>query len=216
MMPSVSLLNIRRGPHLRSGPRAWASATALLALATQAAPAVTDPAAIARELVAARVGMAPAQVRVWTVTPRTFADASLGCPEPGMAYAQVLTPGHVVGVEADGRRFEVRVAGSSGRICHAAQSTAHQQRPATKGTMAAPATAVERARRDLAGLAGLPLDAITILETRPRGPREGLPGCGSEPSADGEVVLTLGADGRQYRYLLRGDQAIACPDAADR
>lgn len=46
-----------------------------------------------------------------------FRDASLGCPQPGMAYAQVITPGYRVWLDANGRRFDVRVAGDGGRIC---------------------------------------------------------------------------------------------------
>jgi hypothetical protein len=34
-------------------------------------------------------------------------DASLGCPEPGKSYAQVVTPGYQVILEAEGQRYEV-------------------------------------------------------------------------------------------------------------
>lgn len=33
-------------------------------------------------------------------------DASLGCPEPGMMYAQVITPGYHIVLEADGEEYE--------------------------------------------------------------------------------------------------------------
>jgi hypothetical protein len=207
MMPPVQVLNIRRGAHSRASP--WRVTAAPLALAAAAAIASDDPGTLARELVAAQVGIAPAEVRVWAVTPRTFADAGLGCPAPGMAYAQVLTPGHVVVVEADGRRFDVRVAGNSGRICHAPKGTAPAARPAPRDP--AGETAANRARHDLAGVIGVPADAIAIVETHARGPKEGLPGCGGAPAGPGETVLTLGVDGRQYRYVLRGDVATPCP-----
>jgi len=89
------------------------------ACAGNPAPASPEasPEAIAREAVAGNLGIAPDQVRVISSEAREFADASLGCPGPGMAYAQVITPGHRVIVEANGRRFDVRVAGSLGRIC---------------------------------------------------------------------------------------------------
>jgi hypothetical protein len=41
------------------------------------------------------------------IEPVTWPDASLGCPQPGMAYAQILTPGFRVIVEADGEDYEV-------------------------------------------------------------------------------------------------------------
>ena len=58
------------------------------------------------------------QVVLISVEPQDFSDASLGCPSPGMSYAQVITPGHKVLLEADGRRFDVRVSGKYGKICH--------------------------------------------------------------------------------------------------
>ena len=52
---------------------------------------VVDPvlAAIARV-----AGVPVAQVTVMSATPVTFPDAGLGCPEPGMAYAQVQVDGY--------------------------------------------------------------------------------------------------------------------------
>ncbi len=39
-----------------------------------------------------------------------FPDASLGVPEPGEAYAQVITPGYVILLEHDGETYEYRAA----------------------------------------------------------------------------------------------------------
>ncbi len=33
-------------------------------------------------------------------------DASLGCPQPGMVYAQVITPGYLIVLEANGKEYE--------------------------------------------------------------------------------------------------------------
>ncbi len=32
-------------------------------------------------------------------------DTSLGCPQPGMMYAQVVTPGYKLGLEAEGEKY---------------------------------------------------------------------------------------------------------------
>ena len=101
----------------------------LLALAVLSSPAcaadpgparsgAAAPEAIALQSVADALGIAPTGARVISSEFRDFPDASLGCPQPGMAYAQVITPGYRVLVEADGRRFDVRVAGTQGRICY--------------------------------------------------------------------------------------------------
>ena len=38
----------------------------------------------------------------------TWSDSSLGCPKPGMMYAQVLTPGLRVLVQAEGKTYDYR------------------------------------------------------------------------------------------------------------
>jgi hypothetical protein len=45
-------------------------------------------------------------VQVMAFEPRTWPDSSLGCPQPGQVYLDVLTPGYLALVEIDGQRFE--------------------------------------------------------------------------------------------------------------
>lgn len=60
-----------------------------------------------------RTGAAAEDAEIVSVEPQTFNDASLGCPEPGKMYAQVLTDGFVVLVVADGVELDYRVAEDS-------------------------------------------------------------------------------------------------------
>lgn len=55
-------------------------------------------------------------IEVTSVEAHTFNDASLGCPEPGQMYAQVITPGFIVLVEAGGAELDYRVAKDSSRF----------------------------------------------------------------------------------------------------
>ena len=77
----------------------------------------SNPTDIARQTVATFLQLPLDEVTPVITESKSFGDASLGCPQAGMSYAQVVTPGHQVIVEADGRRFDVRVAGGAGRIC---------------------------------------------------------------------------------------------------
>ncbi|MDX1521065.1 MAG: hypothetical protein R3264_05525, partial [Anaerolineae bacterium] len=61
-----------------------------------------------------RTGVPPSEIEVVSSDPETFNDASLGCPEPGRMYAQVITDGFVVLVDADGVVLDYRVAKSAG------------------------------------------------------------------------------------------------------
>ena len=67
---------------------------------------------------AQRLAVDPAAITVIAVEDVTWSDSSLGCPEPGMAYMQVLTPGQRIRLGVDGRVFEYH-GGRSGmpRYC---------------------------------------------------------------------------------------------------
>jgi Ferritin-like domain len=45
-------------------------------------------------------------VQVVSIEPRNWPDSSLGCPQPDMLYAQVVTPGYLVVVDVSGERIE--------------------------------------------------------------------------------------------------------------
>ena len=75
------------------------------------------PNEIARQTIADFLSLPVTDTTLVSSEANKFNDASLGCPEPGMSYAQAITPGHRIVIEADGRRFDVRVAGTHGRIC---------------------------------------------------------------------------------------------------
>jgi len=78
------------------------------------------PAGVAQATVAKYLGVATATVRIVSVEAVEFADSSLGCPQPGMAYLAVLTPGHKVVAEANDQNLDVRVSGNHGLICEPA------------------------------------------------------------------------------------------------
>ncbi len=56
--------------------------------------------------IAADLDVPPTSLQVVTVEPHDWPDSSLGCPQPDMLYAQVITPGYVIVVEVSGERFE--------------------------------------------------------------------------------------------------------------
>jgi hypothetical protein len=55
---------------------------------------------------ASQLGVEAAELDVVTVEAREWPDASLGCPQPGEFYAQVVTPGYLIVVEASGESLE--------------------------------------------------------------------------------------------------------------
>jgi hypothetical protein len=61
---------------------------------------------LAREDLARRLGLAPKAIRLVSVEAMEWRDTSLGCPQPGMMYAQVITPGFRVVLEAKGQKYQ--------------------------------------------------------------------------------------------------------------
>ena len=55
-----------------------------------------------------RLDIAVEQIQVLTVASRQWPDASLGCPQPDMMYAQVITPGFQIILSAAGKEYDYR------------------------------------------------------------------------------------------------------------
>ena len=171
-------------------------------------PAPMTPADRARAVVAARLTIPAEEVSIVSITAREFPDSSLDCPEPDMLYQQVITPGHQVIVEAEGRRFDVRVAGAGARICHRRRGSGGGQRGSGVQELA------EQARSDLAGRLQCAVADIRVSGIRALGPDDALPGCRWECRAEttvcGYAVTLLHAD-RRFDYFVSQDQVGPCP-----
>jgi len=91
-------------------PRAMTGVMLIVALASVTAGCAQEnlppPVIVAIADMAENLNVQPEQVTVVALEEVTWPDASLGLPEPGKMYAQVLVPGYRVTLEAVGRRFE--------------------------------------------------------------------------------------------------------------
>ncbi|MEO0423966.1 MAG: hypothetical protein AAF184_16630 [Pseudomonadota bacterium] len=57
---------------------------------------------LARSTLATELSVDPASIEVDTVQAMQWSDTSLGCPQPGFGYGQVITPGYRVALRVDG------------------------------------------------------------------------------------------------------------------
>jgi hypothetical protein len=74
-------------------------------------PAPTPPGAVAlvQQAIAdaaKRTGVDPSAIQVVSVEARDWPDSSLGCPKPGFAYSQIVTPGFRIVLNAAGKQLE--------------------------------------------------------------------------------------------------------------
>ena len=81
-------------------------------VASDAAPSAegksVDPAMIelAKQDLAQRLSVAVDQITVVSSEYTDWPDSSLGCPQPGMAYSQVITPGYRIVLEQGQKQYD--------------------------------------------------------------------------------------------------------------
>lgn len=82
-------------------------------------PEATDEVDAAIADLAADLEVDESAIEVVSVEKRNFPDTSLGVPEPGEMYAQVVTPGYIIILEVDGETYEYHA--SEERVVRAPQ-----------------------------------------------------------------------------------------------
>ena len=86
--------------------------------ATAPAPSLTDSEQqivdSASAQLAQQLGVPPQQIELAAIEPVEWPDASLGCPQAGMMYAAVVTPGYRVIFDVDGEQVEVHTSTQPG------------------------------------------------------------------------------------------------------
>jgi len=73
----------------------------------------------------AELDVATGQITLLSTEPVEWPDASLGCPEPGMMYAQVVTRGYQLVFEVDGELYEVHTDESGETVVICASDSAN-------------------------------------------------------------------------------------------
>jgi hypothetical protein len=71
----------------------------------------SGPAEKAKADLMKRLGVEAAQVTVVSSDEVTWPDGSLGCPEPGMHYTQMLVPGNRTVLQVGGKQYEYHSGG---------------------------------------------------------------------------------------------------------
>jgi len=61
---------------------------------------------LAREDLAKRLSIPITKISLLEAKKVTWSDSSLGCPQDGFVYAQILTPGYLIVLEHDNNRYE--------------------------------------------------------------------------------------------------------------
>ena len=152
------------------------------------------------------------RIQVDTIRAVDWPDSSLGCPQPGRAYLQVVTPGHKVTLRADGRVHVVHEAKGRAFVCEKTKPYAGVD---PKGELVFSRQMLD-ARKDLASRLGVKENEIKFSSAQERTWDDAGLGC-PEPGKTyppGKVtgwVLTLAHAKREFTYHTDLHRTIPCP-----
>lgn len=173
---------------------------------------------LARNVLAIRMAGDPASYELVRIEGVEWSDSSLGCPQPGQSYLQVITPGHRVEF-SDGRQsLRVHTANGVAIVC-AGVGKAPFQRPGH----AVSARALDRmrglARENLAGQLGVPVDDIDVRMLIPSQWPDASLGCPEDgvhypPGVRTGFRIPLAVHGRTFFYHTDGQRVFPCPPIA--
>jgi hypothetical protein len=149
--------------------------------------------------------------------PVQWSDSSLGCPEPGVTYAQVITPGYLIELSTGGLTYEVHTD-LNGRavIC------TNQGDPIGQGTVSDPIVAefITQIQTNLAQELGVsPADIILVRSEAVEWSDSSL-GC-PEPGQTYVQVITPGyrivmaVEETRYQYHADQQRFLRCDNPSE-
>lgn len=190
---------------------------AATAPATGGAPASGLDRAIANAQtdLARRLGVTAQSIQVSAAEAKEWPNSALGCPEPGMMYMQVITPGYQVVLTVGGKNYPYHGDRSGAmKLCEIINGTPTVTRAPSTGaggggsavTPGALANQIEAAKTDLRNrVSALKDDAIRVVSAEEVVWNDGSLGC-PEPGMMYTMALVPGyrvvleAEGRTYNY----------------
>jgi hypothetical protein len=178
-------------------------------------PEAQDVVALARQDLAQTLDVGQESIEVSAVEAVEWPDASLGCPQPGQMYAQVVTPGFRVVFEVRGETYVYHTDRE--------QTVVLCEEDATMGTPTAPSpiehkldTLIQSAKEDLAQRLSISVEQIEVVEARSVVWPDASLGCLQPGKMYAQVVtpgfvVVLEAKDRTHRYHAdAGDRLILC------
>ncbi len=156
----------------------------------------------------ARLGIPEHTIEVVSIEAVQWSDSSLGCPEPGMAYLTMITPGYLIRLAVDELIYEYHTDLERVLYCE----TPSSESPGSSSMEA-------MVRADLADRLGITENEIVVVAVKPmEWPDSGL-GC-PQPGGLYEQVISPGyrivleAVGREYVYHTGPDSFVLCEETS--
>ena len=197
----------------QSAPAQTTPAAPAEAPATQLSDTESAAASLAVDLLAAELKISKDKIVVDSVRAVDWRDSSLGCPKPGMAYMQVITPGHEVTLSAAGGVHVVHEANNKAFVCRQAKSV---EGAAAAGIDLTSRKQMLQARKDLATRLNVPEADIRMGSAAPTTWVDASLGCPEPGTQYAQVetegwLLVLNHGTREYTYHADAQRIVPCP-----
>jgi hypothetical protein len=148
-------------------------------------------------------------IQVLKVEEVEWSDASLGCPQPGYMYPQVIVEGYLVELQVGETKYAIHSDSTPSQLILCSEPAVMLPVPQTEqqqsegGLMQQPIE--EQTRIHLANQLGISVDEVTIAQIEETEWNNSSLGCPDKDVAYLEVItpgyiITLEAQGQQYRY----------------
>jgi hypothetical protein len=175
-----------------------------------------DIARLAIDALAAFLAIPADRILIDTIRSVDWPDSSIGCPQPGEAYLQVVTPGHKITLRADGQIHVVHEARGHAFVCVRAKAPAAVVTPRYELVFG---EQLAFARKDLAGRLGVAEGDIKAASAEEATWADASLGCPEPGVAHAQVatqgwVLKLKHGARDYIYHTDLKRTIPCPPIA--
>ena len=161
---------------------------------------------------AQRLGVLEEEILVRSIEEVEWRDGSLGCPQPGMSFIQVITPGFLVVLEVDGIEYEYHTD-TQGSLVLCEEATVNEP-PTVPGEIEPGLESlILEAKEDLSERLLIPIDEIEVLEARSVVWPDGSLGCPQpgmyykQMPMDG-VLIRLSVGGQVYEYHGGGSRTV--------
>lgn len=158
-------------------------------------PEQTAAAELARQKLAEKLQLAPADIKLTQIQARTWSDSNMGCGKPGSMALQVITEGYAVTLLAQGAKYRVHVSGNNTVVCDQPMLERNQaRRPSNARGLD---VMIEKARQDLAQKLGVDPAQVHLYGTKPQRWSD----TGLDCPLEGEKVVSKPVNG--YRLALK-------------
>jgi hypothetical protein len=160
----------------------------------------------ARQDLAKRLSLAATDIQLVSAVPVIWPDASLGCPQPDMIYAQMQTPGYLIKLNAADKLYEYHTDKGENMV------ECENGVPAASGAPGADAL-VEKAKQDLAGRLSIPVTGINLVESAAVTWPDTSLGCPAPDMMYAQILtpgyrIVLSAGDKHYEYHTGNNQAV--------